>query len=378
VGARRRALEDMVNAGFWKGKRVLVTGHTGFKGSWLTLWLRDLGAEVTGFSDVVPTDPALYDLAKLSADCRDLRGDVVDAKALRAALASSGPEIVFHLAAQPLVRASYRDPAETWRVNVMGTLNLLDACRAQPSVKTIVVITTDKVYENAGHGNPFREDDPPGGHDPYSASKAACEILCTSWRRSFVEPADGHPVGLATARAGNVIGGGDFAAERLVPDLVRAKIGGTTPLLRYPRAVRPWQHVLEPLSGYLLLAEKLHGDARAFSTAFNFGPDKGDFRTVGELADGMCRALDTRWDHEKVPQPHEAALLRLDSSRAAERLGWTPRLAFPDTLRWTSGWYAEWMRGGDARALTLGQIREYALLPRPVPVTGALLHEGIS
>jgi CDP-glucose 4,6-dehydratase len=378
LGARRGALEVVVNPAFWKGRKVFLTGHTGFKGSWLTLWLRELGAEVTGYSDAVPTDPGLYDLANLSAACNDMRGDVVDAGALRAALAVSKPEIVFHLAAQPLVRASYRDPAETWRVNVMGTLNLLEACRAQSSVNTIVVITTDKVYENAEHGRPFREEDPPGGHDPYSASKAACEILCTSWRRSFVEPAAGHPVGLATARAGNVIGGGDFAAERLVPDLVRAKIAGTVSPIRYPNAVRPWQHVLEPLAGYLVLAEKLQGDARAFSTAFNFGPDKSDFREVREVADGICGALDTRWNHEKTPQPHEAGLLRLDSSRAAERLGWTPRLAFGDTLRWTSGWYAEWMRGGDARALTLSQIRDYAGLPHPTPVTPALLQEGIS
>jgi CDP-glucose 4,6-dehydratase len=350
----------MVNPAFWKDRGILLTGHTGFKGSWLTMWLRDLGARVTGYSlAVLPSEPSLFSLAAAIDDCTDVRGDIGDAGALKAALGATRPEIVFHLAAQPLVRESYRDPRETWRVNVMGTLALLEACRDCPSVKTIVVITTDKVYENPESGMPFREDDPLGGHDPYSASKAACEILCASWRRSFLAPDSSRIVGLATARAGNVIGGGDFAAERLVPDLVRAKRAGTVTRLRYPDAVRPWQHVLEPLAGYLMLAEKLHGNARTFSTAFNFGPDKGDFRPVAALADGVCAALGTRWDREDMPQPHEAGLLRLDSSRADKLLGWTPRLAFDDTLSWTAQWYSRWLQDVDPRVLTLEQIRKY-------------------
>lgn len=364
-----------MNPAFWKNRRVLVTGHTGFKGSWLTLWLREVGALTAGYALAVPPSrPDLFALAGLAQDCTlgagDARGDIGDAAALRAAFDAAKPEIVFHLAAQPLVRASYRDPAETWRVNVQGTLALLDACRNCDSVKTIVVITTDKVYENPESGHPFREEDPLGGYDPYSASKAACEILCASWRRSFLTPAPGstNVVGLATVRAGNVIGGGDFAEDRLVPDLVRARMAkdgaeSTTPL-RYPDAVRPWQHVLEPLAGYLLVAEKLHADPVTYATAFNFGPDKEDFRPVRDVADGVCAVLGSMWEHQPSPQPHEAGLLRLDSTRAESMLGWKPRLPFAETLRWTADWYAGWLRGGDAsaRALTLEQIRNYARL----------------
>jgi CDP-glucose 4,6-dehydratase len=252
-------------------------------------------------------------------------------------------------------------------VNVMGTLAVLEACRACPSVKTIVVITTDKVYENPERGLAFGEDDPLGGHDPYSSSKAAAEILCSSWRRSFVDSDTTRTVGLATARAGNVIGGGDFAADRLVPDLVRAKQARKDTHLRYPDAVRPWQHVLEPLGGYIRLAEALHADARTFSTAFNFGPDQNDFRPVRELADGISAALGSTWIHEQSPQVHEAGLLTLDSTRAATRLGWVPRLPFAETLRWTSSWYAQWLNGREARALTLEQIRAYqTLITTPV------------
>jgi CDP-glucose 4,6-dehydratase len=376
VDARHGALENLVNPvvhpAFWKDRRVLVTGHSGFKGSWLTLWLREMGARTTGYSLAnPPSQPDLFGLAGLAQDCElDARGDIGDGAALRAAFTKAKPEIVFHLAAQPLVRASYRDPAETWRVNVQGTLALLEACRDCDSVKTIVVITTDKVYENPESGHPFREDDPLGGYDPYSASKAACEILCASWRRSFLSTsADSvRPVGLATARAGNVIGGGDFAEDRLVPDLVRARIANSITSLRYPDAVRPWQHVLEPLAGYLMLAEKLHADPAAFSTAFNFGPDKSDFRPVRDVADGICETLGSKWEHQQSPQPHEAGLLRLDSTRAETRLGWKPQLPFAETLRWTAGWYAHWNAGDskkNARELTLEQIRAFQKLINP-------------
>ena len=351
----------MVNAGFWKGRKVFLTGHTGFKGAWLALWLRDMGATVTGYALNPPTDPSLFEAAGISQDCSaDVRADIGDSAALTAALNASKPEIAFHLAAQPLVRESYRDPAETWRVNVQGTLAFLEACRACDSVRTIVVITTDKVYENPERGAAFREDDPLGGYDPYSSSKAACEILCASWRRSFLD-APGS-AGLATARAGNVIGGGDFAAERLVPDLVRARVADTETRLRYPDAVRPWQHVLEPLRGYLMLAERLHEDPRTYGRAFNFGPDKDDFQPVRTLADRMCGALGGRWVQEPSPQPHEAGLLRLDSSLARELLDWSPRLPFDETVRRTADWYAAWRRGDAARALTLSQIRDYARL----------------
>lgn len=353
----------MVTPEFWNGRKVFLTGHTGFKGSWLALWLKELGAVTTGYSLAEPVSaPELFSLAAVADDCRggDVRGDICDERLLTRALKGSGAEFVFHLAAQPLVRESYRDPGETWRVNVMGTLAILKACHACPSVKTIVVITTDKVYENPERGTPFNEDDPLGGHDPYSSSKAAAEILCASWRRSFMESDTSRTVGLATARAGNVIGGGDFATDRLIPDLVRARQNSLAARLRYPAAVRPWQHVLEPLGGYLRLAEALHRDPHSFSTAFNFGPEKDDFRPVGELADGVCTALGSHWELEAAPQPHEAALLRLDSTRAENLLGWTPRLPFNETLYWTSDWYARWLDGHDARTLTLEQIRAYA------------------
>ncbi len=374
-----------MNPAFWKNRRVLVTGHTGFKGSWLTLWLREVEALTAGYSLAVPpSKPDLFALGKLAQDCTlDARGDVGDRAALRAAFAEAKPEIVFHLAAQPLVRASYRDPAETWRVNVQGTLAVLEACRDCDSVKTIVVITTDKVYENPESGHPFREDSPLGGYDPYSASKAACEILCASWRRSFLAASTDNGstergVGLATARAGNVIGGGDFAEDRLVPDLVRAHIANSITSLRYPEAVRPWQHVLEPLAGYLLLAEKLHADPVTYATAFNFGPDKNDFRPVRNVADGICAVLRSRWEHQQSPQPHEAGLLRLDSSRAETLLDWKPQLPFAETLRWTADWYAGWLQDGDAaaRGLTLDQIRNYARLVSKMAAPSALENQG--
>ncbi len=354
----------MVNTAFWKGRRVLVTGHTGFKGSWLTLWLRELGADVTGYSADLPTEPALYALARLSQDCRDVRGDIGDEKGLNRAFAESRPEVVFHLAAQSLVRESYRLPRETWRVNVSGTLALLEAVRASGSVKATVVATTDKVYENREGGIPFREEDPLGGHDPYSASKAACEILCESWRRSFMAAAAGQPAGLATARAGNVIGGGDFAPDRLIPDFVRAANSGSPVRLRYPGAVRPWQHVLEPLSGYLTLAERLCGEPAGFSRPFNFGPSQTDVCAVSEVADAAGALLGVRWEREGSSQPHESGLLRLDSSLAAQKMAWSPRLRFAEALRMTCEWYMGWRRGEDPRAACLEQIRRYQGLPQ--------------
>lgn len=372
-----------INPAFWRNRRVLVTGHTGFKGSWLALWLRDLGACVSGYALPPPTTPNLFQAAGIGdalnpADgCFDHRGDIGDIAKLGAALAASRPEIVLHLAAQPLVRESYARPHETWRVNVDGTLRLLEACHAHPGVKAIVVITTDKVYENPERGEPFREGDPLGGHDPYSSSKAACEILCASWRRSFLAGrAEGLRQGLATARAGNVIGGGDFAADRLIPDFVRTRLHRTgidapssaaSPprrvLLRYPDAVRPWQHVLEPLAGYLMLAERLYTDSAGYGEGFNFGPLDSDVRSVRQVADAVCDALDARWEREMAAQPHEAGLLRLHIGHAVKKLGWRPRLRFETALKLTCDWYAAFLRGEDMRALTLQQIREYQALP---------------
>lgn len=356
-------MENLVNAAFWRGRRVLLTGHTGFKGSWLTLWLRSLGAEVTGYSSVeLSTEPNLFTLAGIAADCLDRRGDIADSERIQRTLKESRPEIVFHLAAQPLVREAYRNPKETWRINVLGTLELLQACQDCDSVRSIVVITTDKVYENVERGLPFREQEPLGGYDPYSSSKAACEILCASWRRSFLSGEAGFQKGLATARAGNVIGGGDFAMDRLVPDLVRAQATKKQARLRYPQAVRPWQHVLEPLGGYLLLAERLYGNAGDLSRAFNFGPLESDVRPVSEVADAVCKALGIVWETDNVPQPHEAGVLRLDSGLANTVLSWSPRLRFEEMLRWTCEWYQGWRSGADLRSLTLEHITHYQTL----------------
>ncbi len=364
MGARHGSLENLVNPDFWKGRKVLVTGHTGFKGSWLVLWLKESGAMITGYSIDLPTEPCLFDLAGVATDCEDVRGDISDTTALNAAFGKAKPEIVFHLAAQPLVRESYRNPRETWKTNVMGTLEVLEACRASESVKTIVVITTDKVYENPERGASFQEEDPLGGYDPYSSSKAACEILCASWRRSFMNENSSRSIGLATARAGNVIGGGDFAPDRLIPDFVRGWVSGNTVRLRYPAALRPWQHVLEPLSGYRMLAEQLHGEPQKFSSSYNFGPLEADVRSVGEVADFVCQLLGTRWELETTSQPHEAGLLKLDSRRAHNQLNWKPKLPFTDAVGQTCDWYKSWQSGKDLRALTLSQIRDYeARLP---------------
>jgi CDP-glucose 4,6-dehydratase len=353
------ALEGLgMNPAFWKGKRVLLTGHTGFKGAWLTLWLHSLGARVTGYSLDPGTQPNLFSLAGVDKDCQDVRGDICDTEHLRRVFAESKPEIVLHLAAQALVRESYGHPEETWRVNVMGTLEVLEACRVSPSVKTVLVVTTDKVYENPERGEPFRETDPLGGYDPYSSSKAACEILCSSWRRSFLTDGAAR-VSLPVARAGNVIGGGDFAKDRLIPDLVRNWRAGQETSLRYPQAVRPWQHVLEPLGGYLLLAEKSYENPAAFSDAFNFGPSETDLHPVREVADLTCDLLGTKWKNESVSQPHEAGLLRLSVDRARERLGWRPRLSFEEAVTRTCDWYSAWRRGEDVRSLTLAQIGEF-------------------
>lgn len=358
-------MENLVNPAFWRGRRVLLTGHTGFKGSWLALWLRHLGAEVTGYSLDPATQPNLFTLARVGDGCRDLRGDICDGEKLQRAFNESRPEIVFHLAAQALVRESYLRPGETWRVNVMGTLKVLEACLASDSVNNIVVVTTDKVYENPERGEPFEEDNPLGGYDPYSSSKAACEILCASWRRSFILDKK-KTVSLSTARAGNVIGGGDFAGDRLIPDLVRGWVAGQETTLRYPKAVRPWQHVLEPLSGYLLLAEKSCENPLAFSDAFNFGPQESDLHPVEEVANAVCGVLGNHWKMGTAAQPHEAGLLRLNIGRARKRLGWVPRLSFNEALQKTCDWYAAWRRGEDIHSLTLAQIRTFASIS-PIP-----------
>ncbi len=353
------------NAQFWSGKSVLVTGHTGFKGGWLVTWLSHLGADVSGFALAPDTQPNLFtqlNLRKqLGTDVNDLR----DKMQVEQTLAAHRPEVIFHLAAQPLVRESYRDPLETFATNVMGTANLLDVVRSLPSVKAVVVVTTDKCYENVEWIWPYREDDRLGGRDPYSASKACAELVARSFHDSFLVERGVH---IATARAGNVLGGGDWAKDRLVPDCVRAALKGEKVVIRNPKATRPWQHVLEPLLGYILLAERLHEGVFSQFEAFNFGPHGQNVRPVSDVATKVMELLGGKIDlRVEAAQLHEAMTLNLDSSKAAIRLGWHPRLNPDNTLRWTTDWYRAVSRDQSmAAALTLEQIKIYENMDRAI------------
>lgn len=346
-------------APFWPGRKVFLTGHSGFKGGWLALWLNNLGAEVAGFSLDPPTQPNLFETARIAgALVSDMRGDVRDFAALEAALLAVDPEVIFHLAAQPLVGTSYRQALDTFAINTMGTANLLDAARKLSRLRAVVVITTDKCYENIEGSRPYSEHDPLGGHDPYSASKACAEIITASYRRSFYSQA-GSPA-VATVRAGNVIGGGDWADDRLIPDCIRAFSNNAAVSLRNPGAVRPWQHVLDPLAGYLRLAQKLCDDGAAYAEAWNFGPDAVGDATVGEIAQGAARL----WGDGRVVMAgsaayHEAGLLRLTSAKAKDRLAWRPRWPVARALEETVAWYKAWQAGDDMRAFSLRQIATY-------------------
>lgn len=349
-----------MNSGFWAGRRVLVTGHTGFKGAWLVRWLRHLGAVVSGYALPAPTEPSLAQLLGPTGLSDESIADVRDPGALRAALIRFRPDVVLHLAAQSLVRASYESPGETWEINVQGTVNLLEAVRACPGVRACVVVTSDKCYENREWEWPYRESDTLGGYDPYSSSKGAVELACASWRRSYLA---GSSSRLATARAGNVIGGGDWSRERLVPDFVAAVLAGRPVRLRNPDAVRPWQHVLEPLSGYLRLAEALCGpDGDAYADAWNFGPRDDGVATVGELA----RLLVASWGEGSLlvdaadGAPHEARMLRLDCARAAARLGWRGRWGLRETVSRTAAWYRAQSCGAAAADLVDADIAAYS------------------
>jgi CDP-glucose 4,6-dehydratase len=349
-----------INSDFWAQRRVLITGHTGFKGAWLSLWLQALGAEVTGLALRAPTSPSLYELAAVGASMREHAVDVRDGEDVRAALLSAAPEVVIHLAAQPLVRRSLRDPATTYAVNVMGTVNVLDAVRSAGSeVRAVVVVTSDKCYENRGESSRrFVEDDRLGGDDPYSSSKACAELVTAAYRRSFFSGLE-HPR-VATARAGNVIGGGDWGEDRLVADVVRAAQAGERVRVRNPHAVRPWQHVLNPLSGYLRLAEELwRGDAVA--RAWNFGPREADARTVSWLVErlGGLWGGEPKWELDEDANPAEASHLALDSSAAERDLAWRPGWDLEEALRKVVEWYLAKRRNQDMRAVTMSQIEEF-------------------
>lgn len=334
-----------------------MTGHTGFKGGWLSLWLASHGALVHGFALDPPTNPSFFEACRLAGHlASDARGDILDQTSLRRALCSARPEVVFHLAAQPLVRHSYRDPVDTFGVNVMGTVGLLEAVRACDTVRAVVAITSDKVYENREWDWAYREAEPLGGADPYSASKACAELVCEAYRRSYLTASG---VRLATARAGNVIGGGDWATDRLVPDFLRAADVGEAISLRYPQAVRPWQHVLEPLSGYLRLAEHLLVDESA-AGAWNFGPDECDSQTVRWIADHLGRLMPgTDWTRDGGAIPHEAGFLAVDSAKAKRRLDWRPRWRLDEALERTVAWHLAWRGGADMTAFSLSQIADH-------------------
>jgi CDP-glucose 4,6-dehydratase len=348
-----------IDPDFWLRRRVLVTGHTGFKGAWLSLWLTSLGAEVTGLAPGVPTSPSLFQQARVGEEVQSVAVDVRDAAAVLRAVEESAAEVVFHLAAQPMVRRSLREPALTYEVNVMGTVNVLEAVRLTGTVRSVVVVTSDKCYENRGEGRPFAEGDPLGGSDPYSSSKACAELVTASYRSSLLGT-DG-PTRVASARAGNVIGGGDWGEDRLLPDALRAVERGEPLLVRNPAAVRPWQHVLNPLAGYLTLAQQLW-DRPAASRAWNLGPPEDDARPVGWVIERLAELWEGElsWAADERPNPPEAALLTLDSSDAVHELGWRFAWGLEEALEKVVEWHRAQRAGEDMRAYSLGQIADFS------------------
>ena len=355
--------------GFWRDRRVLLTGHTGFKGAWMSLWLEGLGAEVTGYALAPAAEPNLWSIVGVPVQRalkpQSVLADIRDAQRVAETVARADPQIVIHMAAQALVRESYLDPLGTYATNVLGTANLLQACRSAPHLECVIVVTSDKVYENHGEGRAFGEDDRLGGHDPYSNSKACTELLTASYRDSFFT--GGPP--LATARAGNVIGGGDWSDDRLIPDCVRALESGHAVNLRYPDAVRPWQHVLEPLSGYLALAKNLAEAPQQAPRAVNFGPNPASFCTVREVVDAFGARFGGKpgWLRDPAPQPPEAQALTLSSALAGRALDWHPRLDIHEALSWTADWYLAYSAGENMRAFSEAQIARYRELMQGVP-----------
>lgn len=349
---------------FWTGRRVLVTGHTGFKGSWLCLLLRKLGASVVGYALDPPTKPNLFEAARVADGLESVRGDIADVAALENLVRRADPEVVVHMAAQSLVRESYREPMETYRVNVMGTVALLEALRRVGGRRAVVVVTSDKCYENLERGHGYREDDRLGGRDPYSNSKACAELAAQSYRDSFFPVADvaRHGVAVATARAGNVIGGGDFAKDRLVPDVVTALAAGRAARIRSPEAHRPWQHVLDALRGYLVLAERLREAPMDHAEAWNFGPTEADVHPVGTIADEVCRLWGdgAKWERDEGPRPHEATRLTLDAAKSRDRLRLPASLDHATTMKWTVEWYRRFHAGEDMRAFSQVQLDAFA------------------
>ena len=364
MGRREGTLENVVSV--WQRRRVFLTGHTGFKGSWLALWLNRLGAQVRGYALDPCTEPNLFTLTSVSNITEDVRGDVRDYSKLEASMTRFAPEVVFHLAAQPIVRRGYADPVGTYATNVMGTVHVLEAVRKTPSVRAVVCVTTDKCYQNQEWVWAYRESDPLGGYDPYASSKACAEVVSAAYRSSFfsVERMNEHNVGVCTARAGNVIGGGDWSDDRLIPDLVRGFCSKQAVLIRRPKAIRPWQHVLEPLHGYLMLAEKLLAQDAKFASSYNFGPSDEEIWPVERIATKLVDMWGegASWVTDRDPIEHEDHVLRLDASKARLELGWKPSLGIEGALQWTVAWYRAWKRGENLAEFTGSQIVEYERL----------------
>ena len=347
-----------VNPDFWKGKRVFLTGHTGFKGSWLSLWLQSMGAELHGLALQPPTTPALFDEARVGADMQSTIGDIRDYSTVLAAMVACKPDIIIHMAAQPLVRYSYQAPIETYATNVMGTVHVLEAARQVGTAKAILNVTTDKCYENKEWVWGYREDEPMGGHDPYSNSKGCSELVTSAYRQSFFQQSG---IALASARAGNVIGGGDWATDRLIPDILGAFEKSQPVIIRNPHATRPWQHVLEPLSGYLILAERLHADGQSFAEGWNFGPHDEDARPVQWIVEHMVKAWGSgaSWQLDGGEHPHEANYLKLDISKAKAKINWQPRWRLGIALEKVIDWHHGWLGNADVQNKCLQQISDY-------------------
>ena len=352
----------MVTDTFWRNTNVFLTGHTGFKGGWLALWLRALNARVVGYSLAPETSPNLFTSARVGETLQSHTADIRNRNSLQSAMQVAQPQVVFHLAAQPLVRRSYADPHETYETNVMGTVNLLEAVRITSSVRAVVIVTSDKCYENRERPWGYRENEPMGGYDPYSSSKGCAELVTAAYRRSFFFPNSQHKCALASVRAGNVIGGGDWSEDRLLPDLLRAFTSGRPALIRNPHAVRPWQWVLEPLAGYLAVAERLCSEEGNFAEAWNFGPSDEDVIPVATIADRFAQLWGdgASWKFETTAQPHEASFLKLDSSKARSRLGWRSRVNIDAALAATIAWYRAHAAGADMQELSLRQIEQYS------------------
>jgi len=348
-----------MNREFWRGKRVLLTGHTGFKGSWLSLWLQDVGSDLYGLALAPPTQPNLFTAARVGDGMCSTLGDIRDFETVREAVEECNPEIVIHMAAQPLVRYSYRHPVETYAVNVMGTVHVLEAVRLAGSARVVINVTTDKCYENREWVWGYREDEPMGGFDPYSSSKGCSELVTSAYRRSFLADSG---VGLASVRAGNVIGGGDWAEDRLIPDILRAFERERPAIIRNPGSIRPWQHVLEPLSGYLCLAEQMWDDPMRYAGGWNFGPRDDDVRPVAWIVDRLVQRWGhgASWHHDGSSQPHEAAYLKLEISKARQHLGWAPRWSLELALDRIVDWHKAYLGGADIREKTIAQIEEFS------------------